>query len=70
MTRMELDDFCAEAGTDNGKGKDLWRDTNMALQIMRSVMQQSRSHSRTATSAAITASSASRNTQWTAAAAD
>lgn len=63
MNRMELDDFCAQAGRNNGKDVDKWHCLNMASQITQSVMQGSRSVSRTTLSLATIAQDATRTTR-------
>lgn len=56
LNRMQLDDFVAHYGlTHTGKEDDKWNETNMGLQVMLAVMQESRSTSQTEKSAVTTA---------------
>lgn len=70
MNRMELDDFCARNGTGFEGGDDRWRERDTASHIMQQVLRRSLSTLQTVTSAAITASSASKSERKTVAVAD
>jgi len=63
MNRMELDDFCAKAGTNNRKDDDKWRERNTPFSITQSVMQQSRYRLPMAMCAATAANSCLSNTE-------
>ena len=62
MTRMELDEFCADHGLEHRKDDELCRNMNTALLITQEVQREFRSASRTVKSAAETANSAGART--------
>lgn len=47
MNRMQMDDFCAENGTESRKDDDKWYELTTALLITRSVMSGSKLHFQT-----------------------